>query len=313
VIARHLLVLGSINTDLVIRGPRLPRPGETVLGGEFYESPGGKGANQAVAAARAAGRRGPRVTFLGSRGDDAYGRAADERLRAEAIDCQHLKVAADQASGVALILVGPQGENLIGVAPGANAHLSPDDIDAVPQSVFDNAGVFLASLESPLAAVRRGLERAKAAGVLTIVNPAPAVPEVAMPEFLKLVDVLTPNESEAALLAGGQAMNNDDLPQLALSWQSLGCPSAVFTLGSRGALVVSRAAGTIAIAGHAVQAVDTTAAGDAFNGALAVALCEGRSLAAAADWANRAAALSVTRRGAQPSLPGRQGIERFTT
>jgi ribokinase len=307
--ARHLLVLGSINTDLVIRASRLPRPGETVLGGSFYEAPGGKGANQAVAAARAASNGGPRVTFLAAIGDDAYGSAAHERLGSEGIDCRFLKVVAGQPSGVALILVDEHGENLIGVAPGANAHLLAADIDAVPQAVFAQAGVFLASLESPLPAVRRGLERAKAAGAVTIVNPAPALAEAAAADFLALVDVLTPNESEAALLAGRPLSGDDDLLGAAADWRSLGCRSTVFTLGSRGCMLVGDEARKIA--GHAVQALDATAAGDAFSGALAVALGEGRPLADAARWANRAAALSVTRQGAQTSLPRREEIERF--
>ncbi len=306
--AQHLLVLGSINTDLVIRGPRLPRPGETVLGGSFYQAPGGKGANQAVAAARAAAEGGPRVTFLAAVGDDAYGQAARSGLGAEGIDCRYLKVVAGEPSGVALILVDERGENLIGVASGANAHLLPGDTDAVPEAVFASAGVFLASLES-LPAVRRGLERAKAAGAVTIVNPAPAVAEAAAADFLALVNVLTPNESEAAFLAGRAPTCDNDLRSLAEHWRTLGCHSTVFTLGSRGCLVVGDE--TAAISGHAVEAIDATAAGDAFNGALAVALCEGRPLAAAARWANLAAALSVTREGAQPSLPRRDEIETF--
>jgi ribokinase len=302
-----IIVLGSINTDLVIRGPRLPAPGETVLGGLFYQAPGGKGANQAVAAARAAGEGRPRVTFLAAIGDDRYGRDAQETLCAEGIDCRFLKVVARQASGIALILVDEQGGNMISVASGANAHLRPADIDAVPDEVFQQANVLLASLESPLDTVKRALERAKAAGMLTILNPAPALPQAAAPDVLKLVDVLTPNEGEAALLAGQKG--DHDLPALAAHWRSLGCRDTVFTLGSRGCLVVGDE--TVAIQGHAVTAMDTTAAGDAFNGALALALAEGKSLAAAATWANRGAAISVTRAGAQPSLPRRTEIENF--
>jgi ribokinase len=303
----NIVVLGSINIDLVVRGPRLPRPGETVLGGSFYEAPGGKGANQAVAAARAAGPDGPRVTFLAAVGEDAYGRAARERLRGEGIDCRFVKTVPGHTTGVAVILVDQQGENLISVASGANSHLLPRDIDDVPLAAFQEAAVFLASLESPLATVTRGLERAKAAGAATILNPAPATPEAASPSLLTLVDVLTPNESEAALLAGREVTSDEDLRSIAAAWRAAGCRSVVFTLGRRGCLVVGD--GTVAVPGHAVTAVDTTAAGDAFSGALAVALAEGKPLLEAARFANRAAAISVTRQGAQPSLPLRREID----
>lgn len=293
-----VVVLGSANTDLVLRAPRLPRPGETVLQGEFFQAAGGKGANQAVAAARA----GAKVTFLAAVGDDAFGDRAVAGYEREGIDCGLIRRIAGVATGTALILVDHSGENMIGVASGANALITPEDIDRVPESVFAAARVFLTSLEVPLAAVVRGLERAKAAGLTTILNPAPAIGEVASRHVLALVDVLTPNEGEASALAEGAGVAG-----AAAMLRRNGAGAVVVTLGPAGCLVVEAAA--VEVPGLRVAAVDATAAGDAFNGALAVALAEGRPLVEAAAWANRAAALAVTRAGAQPSLPRREEIE----
>lgn len=301
-----ILVVGSINADLVIRGPRLPAPGETMLGGTFFQAAGGKGANQAVAAARAC--RAP-VTFIGAVGDDTLGREAIARFRGENLVCDYLKTVAGQASGVALILVDARGQNLISVASGANAHLLPGDLDALPAAVFTSARVFLTCLETPLETVAHGLRLARQAGLTTILNPAPAPLEPLPDALLNLVDVLTPNETEAAQLVrtGGGKSEPSQALAAALQLQSRGCRSVVVTLGEQGCLVVDREA--TAIAGRKVKAVDATAAGDAFNGALAVALAEGRSLVEAARWAGTAAAISVTRLGAQPSLATRDEIE----
>jgi ribokinase len=301
-----IIVVGSINTDLVIRGPRLPAPGETVLGGEFYQAAGGKGANQAVAAARSA--RQP-VTFVGAVGDDALGHEALERLRCENLVCDYVRTVRGQPTGVALILVDEQGQNLISVAAGANAHLTPADLDRVPQEVFISARVFLTSLETPLETVVRGLSLARRAGLTTILNPAPARP---LPdEVLTLVDVLTPNESEAETLVGGDREGTRSgritPAECAARLVKRGCRSVIATLGEAGCLVAGRENGRVP--GRAVAAVDATAAGDAFNGALAVALAEGRTLVEAARWANVAASISVTRRGAQPSLARREEID----
>jgi ribokinase len=304
-----IIVLGSINIDLVVRGPRLPVPGQTVIGGEFYQAAGGKGANQAVAAARAALQP---VTFIGAVGDDNHGREALERFKSENLVCDFLKVAPGEASGVALILVDEAGQNLISVASGANARLSPEDIDAIPDSIFAGAKVFLTCLETPLATVAHGLRRAKQGGLVTVLNPAPASREIIEAGLLKLVDILTPNAGEAALLAGftadgPNAENELNALHAAQTLQGLGCRNVIVTLGSRGCLVVEEQSQHVP--GRAVRAIDATSAGDAFNGALAVALSEGRSLVDAAEWANAAAAISVTRRGAQPSLPWRSEIE----
>ena len=309
--ASSIIVLGSINTDLVIRSQRLPAPGETVIGGEFYRAAGGKGANQAVAAARAARDR---VTFIGAVGDDQFGRESLAGFANENLDCQFIKVYAQTASGVALILVNHQGQNLISVASGANACLSPDDVAAIPQEVFDRAKIFLTCLETPIPTVVAALQRAKAAGLTTILNPAPASPELARTDCLSFVDLATPNAGEAALLAGisqiGAVTDDPAIASLAARRiQERGCKNVIVTLGNQGCLVVVDKEEQF-IPAHQVTAVDATAAGDAFNGALAVALADGKSLFDAARWAGIAAAISVTRRGAQPSLATRDEIER---
>jgi len=305
----RIIVVGSINTDLVIRGPRLPGPGETVIGGEFYQAAGGKGANQAVAAARAALEP---VTFLGAVGDDDLGQAALQRFLSENLICDYLKTVAGAPSGVALILVDEAGQNLISVAAGANARLTEHDVESIPEEVFAAAKVFLTCLETPLPTVAAGLQRAKRAGLLTVLNPAPACHDILDMGLLKLVDVLTPNAGEAALLAdipAGQCDDEAESVRAARLLQAQGCRQVIVTRGAAGCLVVAEE--VTHIPARNVRAIDATAAGDAFNGALTAALSEGRSLRDAAEWATVAAAISVTRRGAQPSLASRAEIVGF--
>ena len=299
-----VLILGFVNTDLVIRSPRLPRPGETVLGGEFYQAAGGKGANQAVAAARATGEHG-RVAFIGAVGDDDYGRESRRGLLAEGIDCSHLKEIASVASGIALILVDEHGENLISVASGANARLLPADVDAFPTSLFQQCKVFLACLESPLATVERGLTRAKEQRLITILNPAPVEDSAAVKKLLPLVDLLTPNELELAALAGIPVDTLESAAAAAKIVLSLGARQIIVTLGAAGSVVVDETGTAHHIPAFPVTPIDTTAAGDCFSGSLAAALAEGQPLLTAARFASAAAALSVTRRGA--SLRCRSG------
>lgn len=300
-----IVVLGSLNIDLVVRGPHLPRPGETVLGGRFFQALGGKGANQAVAAARAA--REP-VQFVGAVGDDDLGRQALEQLAHENLVLSHLRQLPGSATGVALILVDHGGENMISVASGANALVSPDDIDALPDALFSDSRLFVACLELPPQTVLRALKRAKRAGLTTILNPAPVSPGMIDKKWPEWVDVVTPNAGEAAVLAGlSPELTNPE--QIAQTLREQGWRNIVLTLGSAGCLVQAEAGEPVAIPACPVEAIDATAAGDAFTGALAVALSEGKPLVTAARWATAAAAISVSRLGAQPSLPRREEIE----
>ncbi|MCE9547031.1 MAG: ribokinase [Planctomycetia bacterium] len=309
-----VIVLGSINADLIVRGRRLPRPGETIVGGVFFRARGGKGANQAVAAARAGIGEGIcHVALIGAIGDDDLGRDALTALAREGLIVDDVKIVAGEPTGVALILVDAAGENLIGVASGANSRLRPDDVDAVPDQLFAQATVFLASLETPRETVARGLARARQAGLTTILNPAPA-PDDAVgvewisSELLPLVDVLTPNEHEAAALSGMVVCDAAAAEAAARRLLERGCKAVVVTLGPQGAVLVEPGK-TLHVPAPTVAAIDATAAGDAFNGALAVAMCESRPLADAVRFACRAATLSVTKAGAQPSLPTRAEID----
>jgi len=297
----RIVVVGSANTDLVVRVPTLPRPGETVIGGTFARVGGGKGANQAVAAARAGGQ----VTFVAKVGADAMGDAAVAAYRAEGVDTTHVGRDAAAPSGVALILVDAAGENSIAVAAGANDRLLPADVDRARDAIAA-ADVLLMQLEIPLETVRHAVSLAKAAGVPVILNPAPARPLDAA--ILADVAILTPNETEAERLTGHRASDAHAAAAVAGQLLALGPGAAVITLGGRGAVVRERS-GASHVPAFAVTPVDTVAAGDVFNGCLAVAVAEGRGLVDAVRFANAAAALSVARRGAQDSAPTRREIE----
>ena len=276
----RIVVVGSANLDLVVTAPILPRPGETVLGGEFTTVPGGKGANQAVAAARAGGQ----VGFVGAVGDDDFARPQRESLVAAGVDVSRLRTVPGP-SGVALIAVDEHAENLIVVAPGANAALT--DLDAADLAAISGADVLLCQLEIPVETVAQ----AAATGTFTVLNAAPAGQLPA--EVLATVDLLVVNEGEAAVLG--------DLLDLV--------PRVVTTLGARGAAYADRAGLRLEVAAPRVRAVDTTAAGDAFTGALAVAWAEGRPVLEAVRWACAAGAVCATRPGASSSLPTRAEIE----
>jgi len=301
----RLIVLGSINTDLVVRVSELPRPGATVVGGTFYQSQGGKGANQAVAAARAGLSQ---VTLIAAVGDDGFGRENLAHLGREKIDLAYVSVTPQVSSGVALIIVDQHAENMIAVASGANALLLPADVTSIPEGVFRSAHVFLTCLEIPLDTAMSGLKRAKEAGLLTILNPAPA--SGALPsEMLKYVDVITPNESEASRLTGIDVCDKASAERAARILRQQGIKNVVVTLGSQGCLLVDDLDRTKAFPAFHVNAVDTTGAGDAFNGVLASALADGLPWDQAIRWAMCAAAISVTRPGAQSSLPERHEVE----
>jgi ribokinase len=295
---------------MTVRLPRLPAPGQTVLGSGFATSPGGKGANQAVAARRAGGE----VVFITAVGFDDLGKNALDLYRREGIDVSHAKICDGVASGVALIFVGDDGENMIGVASGANHKLGAHDIDCLPEFAFRAGDVLLVGLEIPMETAARAIERGARAGMQVILNPAPvpSSPAVITKALLSLVDVLTPNRVEALALAGMDPYTDSD-PDWKLCADRLlraGARAVVITLGAQGCLVATGAA-SVQVPAPRAQAVDTVGAGDAFNGALAVALAEKRLLEQAAAWANAAAALAVTRAGAQSALPNREAIDKL--
>jgi ribokinase len=297
-----ILVVGSVNMDLVVAARRLPEPGETIMGGRFETFPGGKGANQAVAASRA----GSRVAFLGQVGSDDFGAELRRVLVNEGIDCSGLS-SVDGPTGVALIMTGAAGQNMIVVSPGSNGSLGSAMID---EALFDGVSIVLAQLETPIDGVIRAAEIAQKRGAIFILDPAPAraVPH----QLYQNVNWLTPNESEASTLLGSLAHNRLKDQRIAEELLRLGVRGVVLKLGDRGVVLATQSGGEpIVVPAHPVETVDTTAAGDAFNGAFATALCEGAEPLEAARFAVAASALSVTRRGAQPSMATRSEISDF--
>jgi ribokinase len=290
----RILVVGSANVDFTVAVARLPAPGETVSEGTLLVNHGGKGANQAVAARRL----GALVRFVGCVGDDASGGAIREALSAEGVGVQGLVASPAAQTGTALIVVDAAGRNQIAVAPGANRTLTVEMVEARADD-FGWAQVVLCQLETPLPTVRWALDEARRRGALTVLNPAP----VAVLDPWPRVDYITPNAGEAARLSG-----LDDPGAAAAALRERGAETVVVTLGEDGGLV-DGVAGRFPYDAVRVDVVDTTAAGDAFNGALAVALAEGKPLASAVRFASAAAALACTRRGAQASLPGRAEVE----
>lgn len=300
-----IVVVGSSNTDMIVRVPRLPRPGETVLGEDFVIAGGGKGANQAVAARRL----GAPVTFVVRLGQDIFGEQSLSRFTAEGIDTGYVVRDPDAPSGVALIYVGEDGENMIAVASGANARLGLDDVRRAAPAIA-RSQVLVAQLEIPLPTVREALTLARAAGARTILNPAPA-PRAPLPDDLyPLIDVLNPNRSEAELLSGVAVSDLATAGQAGHALLRRGVGAVVITLGGQGALVVSPA-GSQPIPAYPVRAIDTVGAGDAFTAGLAVALAQGASRTDAARYASAVAALATTKPGAQPSLPTEEEVRAF--
>jgi ribokinase len=294
-----IVVVGSANLDVVVPVERHPRPGETVLGGDHYRASGGKGANQAVACVRL----GAQTRFVGCVGDDDAGRTLHDALAGDGVDVSVLATRSDAPSGIALIVVAPDGENTIVVSPGANGRLDEAQVDRAELAA---AAAVLLQLEIPMAAVTAA---AHAAEGLVVLNPAPAreLPDA----LLERTDVLVPNRSELATLVGADAepTTHDEVLDLARSLP--GVSRVVVTLGADGALVADRDA-VAHVPAHPVAAVDATAAGDSFCGALTVALTEGATLQAAAAWACTAAAVTVTSPGAQPSLPTRAQVDELS-
>ena len=296
---KKILVIGSSNTDMTAKTHALPRPGETVLGGVFTMGAGGKGANQAVAAQRLGGE----VQFICKVGQDLFGDNAVSQYKAEGLDVSGI-LRSSLPSGVALIYVDDHAENCIVVASGANGDLSEADIDLSREAIV-NCGILLLQLETPIPSVLKAAKMAHEAGATVVLNPAPACP---LPEELfRYIDLFIPNETELSTFSGLPVDNAEQAQQAAAAMQEKGVGKIIVTMGSKGALICESGPATF-VPAHKVKAVDTTAAGDTFCGALCVALSEGKDLKAATEFATAASALTVQRMGAQNSIPFRKDI-----
>ena len=305
-----IVIIGSINMDLVLRVPRMPLPGETITGGQFRTIPGGKGANQAVACARLSADS-VKVAMVACLGDDAFGAELRAALRKDGIDDSHVATIANTASGIASILVDDNGQNSIVLASGANAELSPAHIDAA-RGLIEQARIVVLQLESPLLTVIHAIKLAHALGKTVVLNPAPA--QTLPTELLGQIDYLVPNEIEAAMLAGIPAGsinidedNDEHIAAVIGKLRAAGSTNVLVTLGEKG-VYAALESGSAHFDAQAVKAVDTTAAGDTFIGGFVAALAEGRSEADAIALGQRAAAISVARVGAQTSIPTRQEV-----
>ncbi len=294
---KKIVVVGSSNMDMVVKTDHIPVPGETVLSGSFFMNPGGKGANQAVAVARLGGD----VSFISKMGNDVFGKQFSQLFSDEGIDTRYILSDEDLPSGVALITVDEAGENSIVVASGANANLLSSDLDGALSQIAA-AGILLVQLEIPMDTVNYVVKYASRKGVKVILNPAPA--NILSPELLKCVYILTPNKTEAAMIAGIEVTDMESAKRAAQIICSKGAKNVAITMGPLGALICKSGECSV-VKARKVETVDTTAAGDVFNGALAVAVSEGKDLEDAADFACEAAAISVTRLGAQSSIPYR--------
>lgn len=306
--APKIIVVGSSNADMVVKSTRIPEPGETVTGGEFLLAPGGKGGNQAVAAARL----GARVVFITRLGNDMFGEKAIQGYRNEGINTDWAVVDSNAATGVALIMVDEKGENLISVASGANHALSAEDVQKA-EAEFQDTDIVVVQLETPFSALQQAANLAGKYAVPLILDPAPAPPTPLSSTLLKEISCIKPNETEAQRLTGIKIVDEESTQKAAEKLLSFGVKSVIITRGTEGAYVFDPSTtGTnrgMFVPARSVEALDSTAAGDAFSGALAVALGRGKTLLEAAQFASLAASISVTRMGAQPSLPTLEEVE----
>lgn len=301
--AGNLVVLGSINADHILNLETFPTPGETVTGNQYQVAFGGKGANRAVAA----GRSGANIAFIACTGDDDTGERVRKQLASDNIDIAPVSVVAGESTGVALIFVNAEGENVIGIHAGANAALTTERVEA-QRGIIAGAEALLMQLESPVESVLAAAKIAHENHTSVLLNPAPA--RVLSDELLALVDIITPNETEAEKLTGIRVENDDDAARAALALHEKGIGTVIITLGSRGVWASVNGEGR-RVPGFKVKAIDTIAAGDTFNGALVTALLEGKAMDDAIRFAHAAAAIAVTRKGAQPSVPWRKEIDEF--
>ena len=298
-----ITVVGSSNTDLVGKVPKLPAPGETVMGSEFIIAPGGKGANQAVAIARIGGD----VTFVAKLGMDDYGEQALKNFKKDGINTSFVFREPDVSSGVALIFVDKTGENMLVPIPGANGKLSPDDIDKA-RSAIENADILVVQLEVPLEAVERAVTIAYESGVPVVLNPAPG--RKLDTSLIEKVSYLTPNETEAEILTDIKVTDDTTAQEAGKKLLDIGSKTVIITMGKRGAILITQD-GSELVPAFVVESVDATAAGDAFNGGLAYAIASGKDLREAIKLGNAVGALTVTKMGAQPSMPTRDELNKF--
>jgi ribokinase len=302
---KKILVIGSCNMDYVVSAHHIPAAGETILASEAFVNPGGKGANQAFAAARLAGNNKGVVAMIGAVGDDPNGEALKKNLADAGVDVSRVVTRSGVTSGMALITVSDQGENTIAVAAGANATITETDIDGANQ-LFDDAAIIVMQMEIPLATIVYAAKKAKAAGKTVILDPAPA-PKIFPAELYRYIDFIKPNETELAALASSLGVHGG-IEACAAALRNAGVPCVLVSMGKDGVFINDEKTGVNKIAAPNVHVVDTTAAGDCFTAALAVRLAHGDDTLKAAEFANKAAALSVTKKGAQSSIPSLEEV-----
>ena len=299
---KNICVIGSLNMDLVVNVDTMPKPGQTIIGSNFKEVPGGKGANQAVAMARLNGN----VSMIGKVGEDGFGQTLINSLKNDKVDTTYIQTSKG-ATGVALITVDKNAQNSIVVSPGANFEVKEDDIDNNIEAI-KNSDIVVLQLETPLNTIKYALNKAKELNKYTILNPAPAVK--LDDEIIKNVDLLTPNETELEIISGVSIESEEDIQKAAQIMIEKGVKELIVTLGSKGSLYINKEKSMFKKA-YKVEAVDTTAAGDSYTGALAVALSQDKGMEEAMDFASKVGALSVLKEGAQSSLPTLEDVENF--